>query len=712
MANPERAQSVANARKSGACYTVGVDIGGTFTDCVIVDDAGRIIAAKVETTPNDRSEGFFASIDRAAEKIGISVSELLSRCQRIVHGTTVGTNAIVERDGAVIGLITTAGHGDVMYLMRGSGRTSGLPPDELLNVPRTNKPEPLVPKHHILEVAERIDVDGDVVVPLDEDAVRNAVAQLVDDGVEAIAISLLWSMKNPDHEQRVKELAREVAPAVFLTCGSDLVSRVGEYERTTTSLMNAYIGPLMARYVEAIEKGANQRGYERSVLFAQCAGGAITAKEAEQSPILTVQSGPVAGIMGSKLLAERIGEPNVIATDMGGTTFDVTVIRDGEPLHRDVSVFQRYELALPMLDVESIGAGGGSIAWIDDSGRLNVGPRSAGADPGPACYGRGSAATVTDADLVLGILDPERFLHGRMRLDCARAEAAVGELARQLGLGLHETAAGISRIVDAKMADLIRRMSVLRGFDPRSFTCFAFGGGGPVHAGAVAKEAGIRKVIVPLPAVAALWSAFGAATSDITHVYQEAHLIDLPVTGAEISTVFERLELSAVATLETEGFGREAISLRRSVRMKYAMQVYDVEVAVQAGTLTDADVETIDRDFGVVYEELFGKGSGYREGGVQITGFHVHASGLTSKPDLPRIDHAAGGASPVSISRKIYWDERRELIETPVLRIEGEMLFDEAVGPMLIELPDTVIVVRPDQTAHLDRDGNVVIEVV
>lgn len=695
--------------KTARDLSIGVDIGGTFTDCIVATDAGDIITAKTPTTPHDRAVGFFDSVERAAGKLDVPVEELMRRCRRLVHGTTTGTNAIVSRDGAKVGVVTTEGHGDALFMMRGSGRTAGLPPDELLDISNTYKPEPLVPRSLVLEVPERIDVDGDEIVPLNEAAFRACIRKLVDAGVDAIAISFLWSIKNASHEARAFELASIEAPDLFITCGSDLVGSMGEYERTTTAVMNAYIGPLMRRYIAAIEDGARARGFDREVLFAQCGGGAITGSEARAAPIRTVQSGPVAGIIASQYLAQRIDEPNVIAADMGGTTFDVSVIRDGEPLERSTSVFQRLELALPMFDVESIGAGGGSIAWLDESGRLNVGPKSAGADPGPACYGKGDQPTVTDADVVLGILDPERFLHGRMKIDPARSEAAIGKLGEQLGLGLHETAAGISRIVDSKMADLIRRMSVMRGFDPRQFCCFAFGGGGPVHASAVARDVGLRRIIVPLPWAAALWSAFGAATSDVVHVYQYAEELSLPVSGGQITDAFEALEARAHGQLGAEGFSQGEITLTRRLRMKYAMQVYDVEVPIKGGAFSDADAGALSDDFGVIYEDLFGKGSGHSEGGVEITGFQLRASGLAEKPEITKRGKK-GAVAKMSHTRPIYWSEAGDFVDTPIWEVEHEEGIAPMDGPALVQLPDTVVVIRPGQSAHMDGYGNLIID--
>jgi N-methylhydantoinase A len=685
-------------------YAVGVDIGGTFTDCVVMDDEGRIATGKAPTTPDDRSRGFFDSIERAAEAMETDLASVLTRCRRLVHGTTTGTNAIVERRGARVGLLATRGHEDVMFFMKGMGRTSGLSSDQALDVPNTYKPEPLVPRELIRPITERMDVDGAVVVPLDENEVREAVAELVAGGIEALTISFLWATVNPEHEQRAREVAREVAPELFISCGSDLSTRNGEYERTTTAVMNSYIGPLMLDYVDRIQQGAEERGFVGSVQFAQCAGGAITNSEARTAPIRTVQSGPVAGTIATQMIAGLERLDNVIAVDMGGTTFDVSVIHDGRPLQRDVSLFERYAMALPMLDIESVGAGGGSIAWIDDRGRLNVGPQSAGAYPGPACYGLGGTeATVTDADLVLGLIDPNRYLGGRMKLDSRRAEEVVDALGDRLGLGLEQTAAGIVTVVDARMADLVRRMSLLRGLDPRRFTCAAFGGGGPLHSSAVAAQAGIRRMIVPLPRAASVWSAFGAATSDVAHVFQRWSVLKLPVAATEVEAILADLERQASAKFATEAVPLDDVELRRSLRMRYSMQIHDVEVPLAAGALDDVLVAQLEHDFEDIHDQLFGKGSGYRAGGIDITAFQVRATAQTTKPQLAADVREGGGAAV----RRIYWPELQEHVDTPVYDAAPP---GELAGPALIQLPDTVIVVRPGHSGRVDELGNYVLD--
>jgi N-methylhydantoinase A len=358
-----------------------------------------------------------------------------------------------------------------------------------------------------------------------------------------------------------------------------------------------------------------------------------------------------------------------------------------------------------MLDVESVGAGGGSIAWVDGSGRLNVGPKSAGAVPGPACYGHGGTeATVTDADVVLNVIDPDRFLNGRMDIKRELAEAAISRLAEKLGLGLYQTAAGINRIVDSKMADLLRRMSVLRGLDPRRFALYAFGGGGPVHSPEVARQAGIKHVIVPLPAIAAMWSALGAAVADVTHVYQVPRRFQLPVESASLEAIFGDLEAHALDTSHRQGLAGLPTSIARSLRVKYQMQVHDVEVPMP-GSISAEDARDIGERFNAIYAELFGPDAGYREGGAEITSLHVQYQGVTAKPQLKEL---AGDdwrdAKPAT--REVYWSETGGLVETPVIRLDGGALKGTIAGPALIELPDTVVALRPGMSGSFDKYGN------
>jgi N-methylhydantoinase A len=687
-------------------YSVGVDIGGTFTDCAVIGPDGTIRTGKVPTRPDDRARSFFEAIEEAASRFGLSLDELLQGADRIVHGTTTGTNALITREGAKVGLVTTNGHGDAVAIMKGFGRLAGLDGDALLDMPHTDKPEQLVARQLVAEVTERVDFAGEVIVPLDEASAATALARLAEGGAEALTVSLLWSPRNGEHEARIAALARERHPELFVTAASEISAHIGEYERTMTGVINSFIGPLMDAYVEAIETGARERGYTGRIMYAQCAGGTITAEEAQQAPVRTVHSGPVMGTLGSAFLGERMGERDIIVTDMGGTSFDVSVIRGGAPDLREHSVLERFEIALPMVYVDSIGAGGGSIAWLDESGGLQVGPRSAGAYPGPACYGRGGTEpTVTDADVVLGIVDPENFLHGAATLDLEAAQRAIATIGEPLGLSVHEAAAGINRIVDSNMADLLRRMSVLRGLDPREFTGFAYGGMGPVHAAAVARDVGMRRLVIPLPHVAPVWSAFGATVADVVHVYQRPQRLLLPADPAEIEAPFGDLEARGRATLRSEGFDGDGVELRRSLRMKYAAQVFDVEVPLAPGV--PVDPESVAAAFVETYEALHGEGSGLPEGGIAITSFIVRARGVTEAPQLTA---PPDEPAPEWASRPVWWYEEGALVDTPVLRLREGGVPDVLEGPLLIELPDTVVVVRPGQRARFGELGSLVIE--
>jgi N-methylhydantoinase A len=687
-------------------YLVGVDIGGTFTDCAIVAPSGSIRKGKVPTRGDDRAASFFEAIREAAAGFELTLEELLAQAERIVHGTTTGTNALITRAGARVGLVTTAGHGDAIAIMKGAGRLAGLDGDVLLDLAGTNKPEQIVPRTLVAEVNERIDFEGEVIVDLDAASAEQALERLADSGVDALTVSLIWSPRNDAHEQRVAALARERHPELFVTAASEVSAHVGEYERTMTGVINSYIGPLMNDYVAAIESGAREQGYRGRVMYAQCAGGSITAEEVQRTPIRTVHSGPVMGTLGSVFLGQRMGERNIIVTDMGGTSFDVSVIRDAAPDLREQSILERFEIALPMVYVDSIGAGGGSIAHLDDSGGLQVGPQSAGAHPGPACYGQGGTEpTVTDADVVLGIVDPENFLHGAARLDRDAAEQAILRVAEPLGLTLHEAAAGISRIVDAKMADLLRRMSVLRGLDPREFTCFAYGGMGPVHASAVAREVGMRRLVIPLPHIAPVWSAFGSTVADVVHVYQRPQRHHLPVEASLLEDVFAELEESGRAVLASEGFAGERVELRRSLRMRYAAQVHDIEVPLEPGAPLDSD--NVTAAFASLYEALHGEGSGHPEGGIAITTLVIRARGLTDPVVLatpPLTERPEWG------SRQVYWYEQGGFADTALLRLQEGGVGEQLDGPLLIELPDTVVVVRPGQSARFGELGSLTIE--
>ena len=694
-------------------YIAGIDIGGTFTDCVVVDETGKIHTGKSPTTPDDRSEGFLNSLASAAERAGITLEQLLAGTERVLHGTTVAVNAMVERKGAKVGLITTRGHGDVMLMMRGNGRTAGLPIETMLNVADSSKPVPLVPRTLIREVDERINYAGEEVVALDEAQVREAVTALLKDDVESICVSYLWSFKNINHELRTIEIIKEMAPDLFTTRASELIPKWGEYERTVGAVINSYVGPVTRRYLTATEKRLSDNNYHKSFMIMQSTGGLAPVEECATAPLLTVGSGPVGGLEGARFLAAEMNIPNIITADMGGTTFDVGLIVDGQTVKSSSSIIGQYQYSLPVVDVQSIGSGGGSIAWFDEmSGVMRVGPESAGSMPGPACYGRGGTeATITDANVVLGYVNPGHFLGGKLTLDRDAAHRVVGEVSERLNMSEHQAAAGIVTIAEFHMADLIRRMSVQRGLDPRDYVLLAYGGAGPLHAVTIARELGISKVIVPLGDVAGAWSALGVATADVLRVFERSQIMYEPFNGPEFSDGFGVLEAQARTYLTAQGFDEQHTELRRFVAMQYGWQVHQVEIPVRTGTFSDADMDGLIGDFEAQYERMYGKGAGFRQAGVQIINLRLEPVGLTPKPVLNTIEAGSVSGDQAKEMRDVYWPELKESRPTAIYLgtdlVDGQQL----VGPAIVEQDFTTVVIHPGDSAVIDRYGNIVINV-
>jgi N-methylhydantoinase A len=688
-------------------FTIGTDIGGTFTDCVVISDDGRIAVGKQPSTPANLTDGFFAAVTDAASQLGLGLGEVLSSTRTLVHATTVGTNAVAQRTGAMVGLLASKGHGEAIRVMRGGGRTKGLEVDQLLDIPGTYKPAELVPRRLVREVTERVDVNGEVLVALNEDEVARGVHELVEAGVEAIAISFLWSFLGPDHERRAKEIATELAPGVFISCSHEVAPQLGEYYRTVATVMNGYLGPLMSGYVDSIVDRARSDGYTQPVLFSECVGGLAHVGQVRRRPLLTLDSGPASGVTAAQYLGELSGYQNVITADMGGTTLDVCVLPQGEPERRDTTIINQYEMYLPMVDVQSIGAGGGSIAWFDEAhGSLKVGPRSAGADPGPVCYGAGGVEpTVTDANVVLGILNPTSFLRGQRTLLRAAAHASLGRLGERVGLSAERAAAGVCEIVEHAMAEEIRRLTVGRGHDPRDFALFAFGGAMGAHAAAIAAELEIREVIVPLGDMASVFSAVGTVSTDVTHVYEVPVRLGEPLQLDQLRDTIAELERQAIAQLTDEGF-EDAIDLRCFASMKYAAQVYDLDTEVRP----DDDADILISRFEAAYAQQFGPDSGYRAAGIEIVRVRLYARGRLPRPDLrgsaAEQDGVPGGTGEAR-HRSVFWRETREFVETPVYDETTVVGRDVRIeGPAIIDLPDTTLVVRPGDVLTRDAFGS------
>jgi len=702
------------AARAGERYGIGVDIGGTFTDCTVVSRGGAIYVGKVPTTRHALSEGFFGSIADAAAQIGIGVDELYRRSERLSHGTTVGINAIVTRTGAKVGLLATKGHGDAIRIMDNSGRITGVSIEEVLDYTRSRRPRQFVEREHIVEVTERLDSKGRIVVPLNEDEVRRGVARLLAGGVEAFAVSYLWGFLRPEHELRTAEIIREEAGDTFISLAHATDPRLGEYERTVTTVLNAYVGPLMHDYIGAIVDGAAAHGFGGDVLFAHSDGGLVTADFARRHPIITLQSGPVGGVVASANVGLYGGMPNVIATDMGGTTLDVSVIYNGRPSVADVASVEQHAFHLRKVDVESVGAGGGSIAWIDkESNTLRVGPHSAGAVPGPACYGRGGReATVTDADVVLGIIDPEGSLGGDLKIDGKAARAAVGELAQRLGMTVEQCAAGIVEIVDSKMEDLVRRVTLQRGHDPRDFQLWAYGGHAGAHATLYARDLGVQTVVVPMGNLASVFSSFGIGTADIVRTREASRHLRTPFDQTAIDTLnqtFAELQQAAIQDCVAMGARPQDVKIERTANLKYALQVFEVETPVPDGHLDEAGAAKLIANFDAAYEQRYGKGSRYAEAGYALTEVRVRASVAWDRPQVPR---EAATDKPLArrTSRQVYWQEYGKAVETPIYAGGSVHSGHRIEGPAVIEYRHTTVVVRPNQTAKIDPIGNVVID--
>ena len=520
-------------------YMVATDVGGTCTDTIVFAAGEPAHLGKTLSTPPDFSIGVMDSIRSAAESMGISPSDLLAQTSLFMHGSTVVDNTILTRDGARTGLITTRGFEDTVLTTRGAyGRWGGLSEDRIKHPVKTERAPPLVDADCIVGVAERADYKGAVLLELDEAAAEAAIRFLIaDKGVEALAVSFLWSFYNADNERKVKKLAERVAPSVYCTLSSEIAPIPGEYERTSTTVINAYAGRITNSYLHSLQALLEKAGYRGPVMVMQGYGGLLPAQEAADRSIGMLECGPAAGVIGSRVLGELLGQSDVIATDMGGTTFKVSVIQNGEIEYAREPMVDRFHYTQPKIEVVSIGSGGGSIVWLEEgTGTPRVGPRSAGARPGPVCYGLGgSEPTLTDVFMLIGYMDPNIFLGGTMRLDAANARRVFDEkIARPLGMGVEEAAFGIYRVATAQISDLIHEITVERGLDPRDFVLHAFGGSCGIVAGMFGAELNVKKMVVPY--TASVNCAFGLVSADIVHEYSRTTLLPVPSPAGKRST--------------------------------------------------------------------------------------------------------------------------------------------------------------------------------
>jgi N-methylhydantoinase A len=713
---------VADSIRRKARYAVGIDIGGTFTDCVVHQGGRGPVIAKASSTPPDFESGVLNALGDAAAQLGMGVDGLLADSQ-VLHGCTVGTNALVERRTARVGLLMTSGHTETLFAMRSGNRLRGLSPEYIAKISQHAKPQPLIQRTDVREINERIGSDGNIVAPVDRGQIREAVRSLRDEGAEAIAVALLWSVINDDHEQVCREVIEEHAPGCFVSMSSEVAPRIGEYERITATVVNALIGPVMTAYLEALEGRLMNAGYTGQLGIMSCWGGIIDLVTARRLPLLTIGSGPVAGVVGARILAEAQREAgpagdeaalekprDIITTDMGGTTFDVGVILDHQSVMRSVSRLDQYEYAVPTLDVRSVGAGGGSIVRFNAATRrLQVGPESAGARPGPASFGRGGTqATITDADLVLGYIGEDTFLDGGFHLSRRAAEDALAEVGDEVGMSVTEVAAGAVRIVDAQMADALRLVSVSQGRDPRQFALYAFGGNGPIHTPALANGLGIRTIAIPLGDLASGWSALGVAAADAV-VFEEISItFKNPFDMGELEAIWKELEEKTRLRLTAQGIEGSAQKVSRIIEMKYSTQVNQIRFDVTEDVQTGRHLE---QQFECEYERRYGQGAGYAAAGFAITMLATRGVGKLSEGLGRRPNSAENRVMSPRSRRDVIWYECGLIpLETPVFR-GGE--WDQGTsleGPAIVEFPVATLAIRPNHRASLDGYGTVWID--
>ena len=694
---------------------VATDVGGTCTDTVIVDNGQSVIVGKALSTPPDFAQGVMDSIASAAAAMGLDLDSILARASLFMHGSTVVDNTLIERKGAKTGLLATAGFEDTLLVTRGAyGRWSGLSEEGLKHPVATDRPAPLTPFELIRGVAERVDYKGAILRPLDEAGVERAVAELADERqVESIAVAFLWSFANPAHERRARDIIKARRPALHVSLSNEVAPVPGEYERTSTTVINAYAGQVVSRYLNNLQAALAERGYRGPALVMQGYGGLLPAAQAATRAVNMLECGPVAGVMGSQFLGDSMGHKDIIAADMGGTTFKVGVVRDGEIEYAREPLIDRFHYAAPKVEVASIGAGGGSLITLEEGTQApQVGPQSAGADPGPACYGRGGAQpTLTDVLLLLGYLDPRRFLNGAMSLDVAAAEKAFREkIAIPLNLSVEEAAIGVFRVANAQIADLIHKITVERGLDPRDFVLHAFGGACPLLAGIFARELGIKRIIVPH--TASVHCAFGLANADVMHDYSVTQTRPLPCPAATINAIYEPMLKAARAALQEEGFAPERIDFRWSVGFRYAMQVHEIMTPARAETpLDEAGLERLVNDFETLYENRYGKGAAYREAGIEMTRFRLSAFGRVARPQLAELTPGQADPARARIGRRRIWvDGRNSMAEADIYDFDKLQCGNIIDGPALAHTPITTIALQDRQRGRLDGHKNMIIE--
>jgi N-methylhydantoinase A len=692
-------------------FKLGIDVGGTFTDFLLMDPRGQTCVHKELSTPADPSIAVLSGLRVLADRQSLEFARFVREIAIIVHGTTVTTNAVLTGKAARTGLLATRGFRDALQMRRGVR--------EFMYNNRWHPPPPIVPRHLRLPVTERIDAEGRTVTPLDAADVAAAIETLRREEVEAVAICFMHAYADPGNEAAAARMVRDALPQAYVSVSSEILPQVRYYERTSTTVLNAGVGPILSRYLNSLTAKLDAAGYHGVLLIMQSNGGVASPAAVSQRAAMTLLSGPAAAPAAGLACMAAGGQTSFITVDMGGTSFDAALVRDGEPAVTTSGTVNRYALALPSMEINTIGAGGGSIAWVDDGGLLRMGPQSAGASPGPACYGLGGTEpTCTDANLVLGFLSAGYFAGGRMKLDPVAAERAVHDrIAAPLGMEVVEAAYGMYQVINVNMASAIREISVQKGYDPREFPLLCAGGAGPIHGAAIAAELGIRSIVVPRDS--SIFCAAGMLHTDLKRDYVRSLAQPLPDgrgdgqagQGARIGALFEEMEQEARATLESEGIARSRQRLRYGLDLRYLGQYHEVNVDVPARLLKAGDWHGVRRLFHAQHDRMYGYSLAEDDSMVELLNLRLTAIGVTAKPPAqlqPR--RGAGASHALKNERAVYLPDRRAFAQVAVY--DGDCLVhgNQVRGPAVIESANTTIFVPAGCAGGYDALGNCVLE--
>ncbi|WP_422448262.1 hydantoinase/oxoprolinase family protein [Thermoanaerobacterium sp. DL9XJH110] len=679
-------------------YRIAIDIGGTFTDYVAMnEETGELTVTKASSTPKNFADGVMDAI----EKGGISLEE----ANYIVHGSTIVINALTERKGAKTALITTKGYRDVLEIGR-ANRT------DLYNYYYT-KPKPFVPRMYRFEVEERMDKDGNVLVPLNEEQVKNIAAKCKKEGIEAIAVCLLHSYANSEHEEKIKEILMNELPGIEISISSEVIKEWREYERTNTTVFNAYVKPAASRYLDTLKERMKKKGLKIEPYAMQSNGGTATFEMAKINPINIIESGPVGGVIGANELGKIINEKNIITFDIGGTTAKTSLIYNNEvKITTDyrleqTPVYSGYPVKAPIVDIIEIGAGGGSIAWIDSVGNLKVGPRSAGADPGPACYDRGNMEpTLTDANMIAGRIDPDRFLGGKFPVNIKKSYEAVKKIADYYKITVEEAARGIIRIANNNMMNALKLVSVRKGYDPREFIMVAMGGNGAIHSPALGKELKVKKIVIPrYPAV---FSAWGMLMTDLRQDFIQTRITKACDDNIElVNEIYDGMIARALELYENHGIKKEDIIIVKSADIRYVGQEHTVKTPVPASILGSRDMVTIRDNFENLHEQYYT--FKLPDSPIEFVNFNITAFGKVKKAEIKPLKITGRPEDAVRCRNVVDYDEYGK-IEVPVYIREKLGAGSEIKGPAIVEEETSVTVLYPDQRLYVDEYGNLIIE--